>query len=78
MILDGDSFLSLDIQPMGVWVLRMGGDVVALSDYKLKTSRSQSDRTNSCYKSDTGLASFNLLLMVLGQKLWIVARKSFW
>lgn len=65
-MLDGDSFLSLDIQPMGVWVLRMGGDVVALSDYELKTPRSQFYRTNSSYKSDTGLASFNLLLMVLG------------
>lgn len=66
MMLDGDSFLSLDIQPMGVWVLRMGGDVVAPSDYELKTSRIQFYRTNGCYKSDTGLASFDILLMVLG------------
>lgn len=65
-MLDGDSFLSLDIQPMGVRVLRMGGDVVALSDYELKTSRPQFYRTKSCYKSDNGLDSFNLLLMVLG------------
>ena len=51
MMLDGDSFLSLDIQPMGVWVLRMGGDVVALSDYELKTSRIQFYRTNGCSNS---------------------------
>ena len=66
MMLDGDSFPSLDIQPMGVWVLCMGGDVVAPSDYELKTSRIQFYPTNGCYKSDTGLASFDILLMVLG------------